>query len=324
MQKHPSVTGQTAKIGANISNNSGDYIGSDSSAIGNLVLELRSMGLSQNEARVLVSLLVNGQSIASDVSRSTGIQRTEVYQTLYGLQSKGLVFSTFDKPQKYYSLAVGEIVDALIEIKQRALRELAARKGHCEELFCKAIESRVAPRVQSRENYQVLTGMDAICTKIARMILGARSEVLVLVSEKKLRALVYMDVMDRLQSLPESVRITLKVMGWKDSGGSGSSGNGGSNGKQNNNGARNGGAGAPQRYDDMLASGSFVSVDEKAFACDLVGGTPVPLNMVIVDREQIIILPEEQSLDGDQKEFGFYTNTRSLASTFAIVHDQLK
>jgi hypothetical protein len=60
---------------------------------------------------------------------------------------------------------------------------------------------------------------------------------------------------------------------------------------------------------------------EKAFTCDFVGGSPMPLNMVIVDRSEVLIIPEDAD---ERREYGFYASTRSLASTFAILHESIK
>ena len=272
--------------------NSAQYDAGDLSE--KLAGELRNLDLSQTEAKILVSLLTNGQSIASDISRTTGIQRTEVYQTLYSLQSKGVVFSTFEKPQRYYALSISDVIDALIQIKQNALKELARRKGYCEELFEKITSSRVSPKSQDRDNYQIITGMDAIATKVAKMVVEAKEEVLVLISEKKLGAFYHMEIIDQMQSLPSNVRLSLKVMGGKNS---------------------------DYLRNDILGD-RFIAIDEQAFTCDFVGGSPMPINLVVVDKSEVIIMPEDSS--NEQKEYGFYTNTKPLASTFAMVHERLK
>lgn len=271
--------------------NSAQYDAGDLSE--KLVNELRSLDLSLTEAKILVSLLASGQSIASEISRGTGIQRTEVYQTLYSLQSKGVVFSTFEKPQKYYALSISDIVDVLIQIKQNALRELARRKGYCEELFDRMTSSKASPKAQDRDNYQIITGMDAIGTKVLKMVAEAKWEVLVLISEKKLGTFYHMEIIDRLQSLPRSVRLSLKVMG-----------------------------GSNRDYLEGMLGDRFIAIGEEAFTCDFVGGTPMPINLVVVDRSEVIIMPEDSA--SEQKEYGFYTNTRPLASTFAMVHERLK
>ncbi len=261
-------------------------------AVDRLVAELRGLDLAQNEARILVSLMSNGPCIASDVSRNTGIQRTEVYQTLYSLQSKAIVFSTFEKPQHYYALAVADVFDGLVQIKQNALRELSQRKSHCTQLFEEIMASRVSPKTPDRENYQVITGMDAIGVKVMKMVADTKREVLVLISEKNLRAFHRMEVVEKLQSLPGHVRLVIKVMGWKD---------------------------RDYLYKHIVLDG-VVKV-EKAFECDFVDGSPMPLNMVIVDRSDVIIMPEDTD---ERKEYGFYASTKSLASTFAILHESIK
>jgi len=275
MQKHLSAT-----------QSSGDE------AVDRLVAELRGLDLAQNEARILVSLMSNGPCIASDVSRNTGIQRTEVYQTLYSLQSKAIVFSTFEKPQHYYALAVADVFDGLVQIKQNALRELSQRKSHYTQLFEEIMASRVSPKTPDRENYQVITGMDAIGVKVMKMVADTKREVLVLISEKNLWAFHRMEVVEKLQSLPGHVRLVIKVMGWKD---------------------------RDYLYKHIVLDG-VVKV-EKAFECDFVDGSPMPLNMVIVDRSDVIIMPEDTD---ERKEYGFYASTKSLASTFAILHESIK
>ena len=63
---------------------------------------LESLKLNELESVVLVHLFLGGMQTASAISRSTGIQRTEIYNYLSGLLSKGVVVSTHDRPQKFY------------------------------------------------------------------------------------------------------------------------------------------------------------------------------------------------------------------------------
>jgi hypothetical protein len=48
----------------------------------------------------------------------------------------------------------------------------------------------------------------------------------------------------------------------------------------------------------------------------------MPINLVVVDKSEVIIIPEDSA--SEHKEYGFYTNTKPLASTFAMVHERLK
>jgi hypothetical protein len=63
---------------------------------------LESLNLTELEALVLLHLFLDGVQTASDVSRATGIQRTEVYNYISGLLKKGAAVSTNERPQKFY------------------------------------------------------------------------------------------------------------------------------------------------------------------------------------------------------------------------------
>ncbi len=52
---------------------------------------LRSTGLTQNEARVYIYLLQNGEASPSQIAKGTGIQRTNSYNVLRTLKEKGLI-----------------------------------------------------------------------------------------------------------------------------------------------------------------------------------------------------------------------------------------
>ncbi|MGI0039794.1 MAG: helix-turn-helix domain-containing protein, partial [Nitrososphaera sp.] len=80
-----------------------------------LMEDLYALGLNAKEAKILMYLVVRKQSTAADISRHNDIGRTEAYNFIAGLVKKGIVFSTFDRPQKYYALPLGQALDHLIE-----------------------------------------------------------------------------------------------------------------------------------------------------------------------------------------------------------------
>jgi sugar-specific transcriptional regulator TrmB len=78
-----------------------------------LMQEFANLGLTLPEANILTVLLTNGNATAYDISKSTTIPRTETYTVLSNLISRGVVFSTSDRPAKYYSLQVDEVWNIL-------------------------------------------------------------------------------------------------------------------------------------------------------------------------------------------------------------------
>src|SRR5712692_1691181 len=127
-----------------------------------LVVELQKLDLTLNEARILLFLMTHGHSTASDVSRHTGIQRTETYNYISTLLAKGVVFSTFDRPQKYYSLPMQEVIDCLVETKKNALQLLSEKKKDYQEMIDKILNTTVIPEAEKKESYRIVMGENSI------------------------------------------------------------------------------------------------------------------------------------------------------------------
>lgn len=53
-----------------------------------LVIEMQRYGFTQREAKVYVTVLEMGSSIASMISKRTGLKRTSVYEILEALKQK--------------------------------------------------------------------------------------------------------------------------------------------------------------------------------------------------------------------------------------------
>lgn len=164
----------------------------------NLIGELQKLGLTLNEARMLVYIMTHGHSNAGDISRQTGIQR-KVYNHLLGLLAKGIVFSTFDRPQKYYSLSLEEVVDCLLQSKRNVLEVFERRKKDYAAMFEALVSTRVIRR-DDKKSYNVIMGENAINAKIARMLADAK-QVMMLLTDRNMVNFYHADIMDRLLEL---------------------------------------------------------------------------------------------------------------------------
>src|SRR5688572_7377009 len=121
-----------------------------------LVAELQNLDLTLNETRILLFLMTHGNATASDVSRHTGIQRTETYNYISTLLAKGVVFSTFDRPQKYYALPINEVIDCLVQTKQNALQSITEKKKSYQEMVDSILSSTIVPESDKKESYQIV------------------------------------------------------------------------------------------------------------------------------------------------------------------------
>ena len=99
-------------------------------AMNKLVEALKSFGLSEYEAKALLTLLSKGELTAKEISELSGIPRTSVYDVMSSLESKGLVKS-FGKPLRFRALKTDEILSILskkvsdnLELLKRELPKL--------------------------------------------------------------------------------------------------------------------------------------------------------------------------------------------------------
>jgi sugar-specific transcriptional regulator TrmB len=250
-----------------------------------LISELQKLDLTLNEARILLFLMTHGNSTASDVSRHTGIQRTETYNYISTLLAKGVVFSTFDRPQKYYALQINEVIECLVQTKQNALQSIAEKKKDYQEMVEAILSSTVVPDSDKKESYQIVMGENSINAKIKRMLAEAKEEVTVLVTDRNLVNLYHAEITDQLiQMTSKGVRVKLRT--------------------------------------PCKNANDYISADDKTSISLKTTAKVVPVNFVLVDNKDIILLLESNSFKKSEL-CGFYTNNLSMISVFRFIFDNL-
>lgn len=250
-----------------------------------LVSELQKLDLTLNEARILVFLLSEGQSNASDISRRTGIQRTETYNYISNLLSKGIVFSTFDRPQKYYSLPIDEVVDSLIQSKKTALEVFENKKKDYRMMLEALIGNKAMRPEDKKEKYNFVMGENAITARIGRMITEAKVEVLALVTDKNLVNFYHTGITDQLiQLAANGIFVKLRT--------------------------------------PCKNAGDYLIPPDKESTLFSTMEKMAPTSFVIVDNKEIIILLENHTTKKSEI-CGFYTNNLSLISIFKFLFENV-
>jgi sugar-specific transcriptional regulator TrmB len=251
-----------------------------------LVAELQKLDLTLNEARILLFLMTHGSSTASDVSRHTGIQRTETYNYISTLLSKGVVFSTFDRPQKYYAPSIDQVIDCLIQTKQNALLSITEKKKDYQQMIERITSAMMIPELDKKESYQIVMGENSINAKIKRMLSEAKEEITVLVTDRNLVNFYHAEITDQLiQLTTKGIRVKLRTP------------------------CKN-----ANDYISAESDHSTISVKKT----DKV----VPVNFVLIDNKDIILMLESNSFKKTEL-CGFYTNNLSMISVFRFIFDNL-
>ena len=170
-----------------------------SSAGAEVQAELEELGLTSNEARIYVHLVLEGSTRAGEVSKSLGIHRTETYNRLTALGSKGLVESTLSHPTRFVGIPLEKGLEMLLDGERSKLREHEKKR----ENVCQLMDS--LPKVGSAdlppERIQVLQGIRTVALRSGEMLRNAEEQVCVLATESELARLYHQGAFDEVSSL---------------------------------------------------------------------------------------------------------------------------
>lgn len=84
---------------------------------------LRSIGLTENEIKIYLTLLEKGTSTAYEISQQTGIYRVHVYDKLEQLMDKGMVTQSYQAAKKFFNATPPEKFKQYLEEKKRRVEE---------------------------------------------------------------------------------------------------------------------------------------------------------------------------------------------------------
>lgn len=145
-----------------------------------IINSLRRLDLNQYEAQAYLTLATLGEKTAGDLSEDAGLPRPRVYDVLSKLQEKGFVVVQPGRPVKYAAIPIEEAVKTLGKQKEQELLEkLEEFKEISNQISKKFKNINTAQRYGIEENVWTLKGRDAIYSKMAGMIAGAKNHVVI-------------------------------------------------------------------------------------------------------------------------------------------------
>lgn len=176
--------------------------------------KLLDLGLTDDEAKVLLFLNKKGQMKVQEIAENVEIPRTRLYYVLESLQSKGLVFNTIERPAKYRALPLDMAVDFRIESYKHKISSLEKAKeviSHDWSLLQEHEIVRNQERELDEENLQIISGEEQIYSKAKNLIMQATNEVDVFANVRNLGKISYADIAGKLQLLASS-GIAVKIL----------------------------------------------------------------------------------------------------------------
>ena len=139
----------------------------------NLLITLQNYGLSEKEARVYLTVLELGTSIASTIARRAELNRVTVYTILEDLKKDGIVNETTKEGVKYYSVISPDILLKQLEQKYESFKEKVP------ELLALAEKFGSKPKIQFFEGLEGMKKMygDQLSSKTDLLAFMGRHEI---------------------------------------------------------------------------------------------------------------------------------------------------
>lgn len=136
--------------------------------------ELKSLGFSDYEARVYVSLLENSPSTAYELAKKSGVPRPNTYTALSALSERGAAMPVSEAPIRYVAKDPRQLFDAIAQRTRAACDDLAER-----------LSQLTTP--PSDDYVWNLSGNAEVTAKMTEMIQGAETAIWIKAGPEVLR-----------------------------------------------------------------------------------------------------------------------------------------
>lgn len=177
-----------------------------------ILAQLAKLDLSPNEAKLLLYLMIYNNSTASEIAKLSGIARTDSYYYLSSLLAKGVVRTTFDRPQRYHALAYGEAVDHLVKVKTSSLNSAMEKKEYYDGLVNQILENVVQHKESEKDVYQVIVGKEPLIAKAYSLLQKSKKEISLLMSEEEIMILYRDNLLEELNKCASrGVHVNIKT-----------------------------------------------------------------------------------------------------------------
>lgn len=254
-----------------------------------ILSELMKLDLSSNEAKILLHLMIYNNSTASEIARLSGIQRTETYHYLASLLAKGILRTTFDRPQRYYALSYKEAVEHLSKVKTSSLNAVMEKKDYYHGIISQILDHVVQRGETEKDVYQVIVGKEALIAKVQNLIQHAKKEIILVLSEAEIMMLYRNEIIDELhKAVSTGTKVSVKTSSPNIS-----------------------------KYINEEANG------KGAISLKVIEDNSAPVGCIIFDNEEMITFIESNSQGfKDSGTRVLYTNNKKLISAFKVTADR--
>ena len=133
---------------------------------------LGSLGLTRMDSQIYICLAKKGPQKGIELSRVSKVKKQQLYRSLKGLQSKGIVYASLEHPARFSAVPFDRVVDLSIKAKMAEAQLIQEKK---EEILKSWQSIPVGETTDSAEKFTVIEGRRYSYSKISQMIKETKS-----------------------------------------------------------------------------------------------------------------------------------------------------
>jgi len=242
---------------------------------------LLDLGLTKDEATVMLFMNKKGEMKAAEIAKSVGIPRTRLYYVLDDLERKGLISCTVERPAKYSALEMENAVDFLIKSYKQKLNLLEDARRLVKQDWSLLKQHEVVKNLEQETEgtLQFIAGEHRIYSVAAMMLKKATREVTVFMNVRNLSKVSHAEITDKLQELASN-GINVKIM-----------------------------------TNTKLCDSSLLEEVNLCSIKDIPHDLNDKAHFIIVDNKELLLL----NLDKDKEAAGTYTNSSGLVDAMSFL-----
>ena len=116
---------------------------------------LGSLGLTRIDSQIYICLAKKGPQKGSELSRVSKVKKQQLYRSLKGLQSKGIVYASLEHPARFSAVSFDRVVDLSIKAKMTEAKLIQEKK---EEILKSWQSIAVVETTDLAEKFTVIEG----------------------------------------------------------------------------------------------------------------------------------------------------------------------
>jgi len=150
---------------------------------------LQKLGLTKNQAKIFINLLMFSEATVSELQKQVKIQRPQVYNLLNQLQKMGIISVKLTNPKRFYVQPPDEAINNVIAKAKDKIRVLEKGKTEAVVWLRKLQEKGTLEKEEDEKGLIVLSTQREVLAKVPKLLLNAKISIDALITPRELKAI---------------------------------------------------------------------------------------------------------------------------------------